>query len=241
MTVPGETVDGSWSNSREPGEAIIYRLDKDEFSNGMAMIRNNLIKLMEKDLFGVQALRRLIVEGAAPTFNAVPSNYKLEGSASQAKLNPDQTAAIEKVMSAKDYALVLGMPGTGKTTTIAYIIRALVAQGKSVLLTSYTHNAVDNILLKLRKDNIGIFRVGAIAKIHPEVPEFADISQQANEERGRHQEMLLSAGGRHNLSWNQSSHLQPANIRLLHCRRSLSDHSSGVAWAPSECLEHSFL
>ena len=162
----------------QPEEAVLYRIDKDEFSNGMAMVRNNLIRLMEKDVFGVQALRRLIVEGAAPTFKPMASAYTLGDTASQANLNVDQTAAIEKVMSAKDYALVLGMPGTGKTTTIAYIIRALVMQGKHVLLTSYTHTAVDNILLKLRKDNIGIFRVGALAKIHTEVQEFADISSR---------------------------------------------------------------
>ncbi len=157
----------------QPDETILYRLDKDEFSNGMAMIRNNLIRLMEKDVFGVQALRRLIVENVAPTFKPTASAYTL---ASQASLNVDQKAAIEKVMSAKDYALVLGMPGTGKTTTIAHIIRALVAQGKSVLLTSYTHTAVDNILLKLRNDGIGIFRLGAVAKVHPEVQDFADLA-----------------------------------------------------------------
>ena len=43
------------------------------------------------------------------------------------------------------------MPGTGKTTTIACLVEVLVAQGKSVLLTSYTHSAVDNILLKLKE------------------------------------------------------------------------------------------
>lgn len=160
----------------QPDETILYRLDKDEFSNGMAMIRNNLIRLMEKDVFGVQALRRLIVENVAPTFKPRPSAYNVADTASQASLNVDQKAAIEKVMSAKDYALVLGMPGTGKTTTIAHIIRALVAQGKSVLLTSYTHTAVDNILLKLRNDRIGIFRLGAVAKVHPEVQEFADLA-----------------------------------------------------------------
>ena len=160
----------------QPDEAILYRLDKDEFSNGMAMIRNNLIRLMEKDVFGVQALRRLIIENVAPTFKPTASAYTLADTASQASLNVDQKAAIEKVMSAKDYALVLGMPGTGKTTTIAHIIRALVAQGKSVLLTSYTHTAVDNILLKLRKDGIGIFRLGAVAKVHPEIQEFADLA-----------------------------------------------------------------
>ena len=175
-----EVVEDDHGNSTmrpsEPEEPVVYRLDKDEFSNGMALIRNNLVRLMEKDVFGVQALRRLIVEGAAPTFKPAASEYSLGDTASQASLNVDQRAAIEKVMSAKDYALVLGMPGTGKTTTIAHIIRALVAQGKSVLLTSYTHTAVDNILLKLRHDNIGIFRLGAIAKVHPEVQEFADLA-----------------------------------------------------------------
>ena len=171
--------DGSVISSmtpEQPTETVVYRLDKDEFSNGMAMVRNNLIRLMEKDVFGVQALRRLIIENVAPTFKPSPSQYMLTDTGSQASLNVDQKAAIGKVMSAKDYALVLGMPGTGKTTTIAHIIRALVAQGKSVLLTSYTHTAVDNILLKLRKDKIGIFRLGSIAKVHPEVQEFVNLA-----------------------------------------------------------------
>lgn len=163
------------STSAQPEEIVSYRLDKDEFSNGMAMVRNNLIALMDKDLFGVQALRRLIIEGVNPIFRPI-APLTLADSASQAKLNVDQQCAIEKVMSARDYALVLGMPGTGKTTTIAHIIRALTAQGKSVLLTSYTHTAVDNILLKIRNDNIGILRLGAVAKVHPEVQQFADLA-----------------------------------------------------------------
>jgi DNA replication ATP-dependent helicase Dna2 len=70
------------------------------------------------------------------------------------------------------------MPGTGKTTTITHNIRALVAQGKSVLLTSYTHNAVDNIILKLKKDKTPILRLGAPAKVHPDVQEFAILAGQ---------------------------------------------------------------
>lgn len=159
----------------QSGDPVLYRIDKDEFSNGMATVRNNLIRLMENDVFGTQALRKLIVEGVAPKFSPMSTPYSLTDSISQGILNVDQRCAIEKVMSAKDYALVLGMPGTGKTTTIAHIIRALTAQGKSVLLTSYTHTAVDNILLKIRKDNIGVFRLGAVAKVHPEIQGFADI------------------------------------------------------------------
>lgn len=158
------------------GETALYRIDKDEFSNGMATVRNNLIKLMEKDVFGAQALRKLIIEGVEPTFLQDPPQYPLSNSAGQASLNTDQRRAIEKVMSAKDYALVLGMPGTGKTTTITHIIRALAAQGKSILLTSYTHTAVDNILLKIRDTGIGVFRIGNVAKVHPGVQEFAKLS-----------------------------------------------------------------
>lgn len=157
----------------DPEEPMVYRIDKDEFSNGMAIVRNNLICMMDKDLFQARHLRRLIVEGQPPVFKPTASAYTI---ADPDSLNVDQKHAIEKVMSAKDYALVLGMPGTGKTTTIAQIIRALVAQGKSVLLTSYTHTAVDNILLKIRDDNIRILRIGATAKVHPEVQEFADLA-----------------------------------------------------------------
>ncbi|EAW10650.1 bifunctional ATP-dependent DNA helicase/ssDNA endodeoxyribonuclease DNA2 [Aspergillus clavatus NRRL 1] len=163
------------SSADEQEEEILYRLDKDEFSNGMAIVRNNLISMMEKDVFQASRLRRLIVEGEAPVFNSKASDSLMSDSDKES-LNVDQKRAIEKVMSARDYALVLGMPGTGKTTTIAHIIRALVAQGKSVLLTSYTHTAVDNILLKIRNDNIRILRVGATAKVHPEVQQFVDLA-----------------------------------------------------------------
>lgn len=154
----------------------LYRIDKDEFANGMATARNNIIRIMEKDLWQARELRQLIVENRAPEFKISPTAYSLTGPASQQNLNTDQRKAIEKVMSAKDYALVLGMPGTGKTTTIAHIIRALVSQGKSVLLASYTHTAVDNILLKIKDDKIPTFRIGAINKVHPDIQSFADVS-----------------------------------------------------------------
>ncbi|THC92535.1 hypothetical protein EYZ11_007988 [Aspergillus tanneri] len=161
--------------SFEPEEEVVYRLDKDEFSNGMAIVRANLVAMMERDLFQARQLRRLIIEGQPPMFKPTLSSYRIRES-DVASLNVDQKKAIDKVMSAKDYALVLGMPGTGKTTTIAHILRALVAQGKSVLLTSYTHTAVDNILLKIRDDNMRILRIGAAAKVHPDVQQFADLA-----------------------------------------------------------------
>lgn len=55
-----------------------------------------------------------------------------------------------QVLRARDYAVILGMPGTGKTSTICHIVGALTAAGLSVLLTAYTNSAVDNMLLRLK-------------------------------------------------------------------------------------------
>ncbi|KAF2971717.1 hypothetical protein GQX73_g1795 [Xylaria multiplex] len=175
MEVAPEGATLAQSQGRIKEAPVRYRLDKDEFSNGMATVRNNLVQVMADGVFGSKKIRRLVVDLAPPRFKVTTTQYSI---AEQASLNVDQRRAIQKVMSAQDYALVLGMPGTGKTTTIAHIIRALVSQGKSVLLTSYTHSAVDNILLKLKTDQYPILRLGAPAKVHPEVQEFAILANQ---------------------------------------------------------------
>jgi DNA replication ATP-dependent helicase Dna2 len=59
--------------------------------------------------------------------------------------------------------LLLGLPGTGKTSTLSLVVRALMARGQTVMITSYTHSAVDNLLLKLLESNISssfIVRLG---------------------------------------------------------------------------------
>lgn len=49
-------------------------------------------------------------------------------------------------MLTKDYNVVLGMPGTGKTFVIVLLLRLLIERGDQILLSSYTHSAVDGIL-----------------------------------------------------------------------------------------------
>lgn len=172
MKVGSECPSGADSQNRSE-QPVRYRLDQDEFSNGMATVRSNLVQMMANDVPQASRLRRLIVDVEAPRFKAVSTQSTIRDGEC---LNVDQKRAIEKVMTAQDYALVLGMPGTGKTFTIAHLIRALTSQGKSVLLTSHTHTAVDNILLKLKEDKIPILRLGAPAKIHTEVQDFATLA-----------------------------------------------------------------
>jgi len=71
------------------------------------------------------------------------------------------------------------LPGTGKTSTIAFVARLLAARGKRVLITSYTHAAVDNLILKLLGTGMGLtdqenplpalIRIGKKSSSHPGV------------------------------------------------------------------------
>lgn len=159
----------------EPSPTV-YRLDRDEFSNGLALIRNNLVTLMSSHPIHTK-LRGQVITGAQPSFAATYAPPVLPPS-QLGDMNEDQRIAVSKVLSAQDYALILGMPGTGKTTTIAHIIRALLAEGKSILLTSFTHTAVDNILLKIRDVALpnSILRLGVPAKINQEVHSFCQLA-----------------------------------------------------------------
>ena len=66
-----------------------------------------------------------------------------------------------------DYTLILGMPGAGKTCTLVAAIKALVAAGRSVLLSAYTNSAVDNVLLKLVEAGVAFVRLGRPGAVHP--------------------------------------------------------------------------
>lgn len=51
------------------------------------------------------------------------------------------------------------------STSLFHQVRILHACGFSVLLTSYTHSAVDNILLKLKRFRVGFLRLGQGQKV----------------------------------------------------------------------------
>lgn len=146
------------------GESIIFRIDKDEMFYGMGVARFNVLNLFLFD--GDSVRRRLVVEQDTPKFDEKPF-LKIEDE--EHNFNPDQVSAFRKAFLTKDYSLILGMPGTGKTTVIAQIIAMLVKAKKSVLLTSYTNSAVDNILLKVKEYDIDFLRIGNPSRIHKDI------------------------------------------------------------------------
>lgn len=151
-------------------DVVEFRIDKDELFTGLAKMRYNLASLFYQQ--GDTRLLELIVDLRPPAFNKQYDELLDSPHYSPAlleiskPLNSSQRLAMERVLDAEDYALVLGMPGTGKTTVIVALIKTLVNLGKTVFLTSYTHSAVDNILLKLKDDaDFGILRIGNLDKV----------------------------------------------------------------------------
>ena len=76
------------------------------------------------------------------------------------QLNMRQKDALLSALNAEDYALILGTPGSGKTTVIVEIIHYLLSRGQRVLVTSHTNTAVDNILVRLIEKNVDFVRIG---------------------------------------------------------------------------------
>jgi len=84
--------------------------------------------------------------------------------------NDSQMNAIFAGINAKDVFLVMGPPGTGKTTVILEWVKYFVKQGKRVLVSSQNNKAVDNVLARIADEKyIDIIRVGSESKLQSEV------------------------------------------------------------------------
>lgn len=65
--------------------------------------------------------------------------------------NPNQKKAFVNSLSTNNFNLIQGPPGTGKTWLLAHIAHELALSGENVLITAFTHRAINNALVKIAK------------------------------------------------------------------------------------------
>ena len=87
-------------------------------------------------------------------------------------LNQTQEEAVNKVLRAKDVAIVHGPPGTGKTTTLVEAIYETLRRENQVLVCAQSNMAVDWISEKLIDRGINVLRIGNPTRVNDKMLSF---------------------------------------------------------------------
>jgi DNA replication ATP-dependent helicase/nuclease Dna2 len=162
--ITGEVVTGSilgisseevtvWSPELITQPALIDRYD---INSVHVRTLQNLLRWLQADPH-----MRLLVSGTIqPQFDTsknVPP---------RTDFNAEQNLAVERAMRMRDYLLIHGPPGTGKTSVIAEIVKRYCQQGQRVMLAAFTNQAVDNMLKRLDAEGLHEFmRLGSARNV----------------------------------------------------------------------------
>ncbi|KNE59561.1 hypothetical protein AMAG_03824 [Allomyces macrogynus ATCC 38327] len=140
----------------------ITRLANEITYNRLKDTLRDLEKVIEKN---PERHIQVLMSQAPAGFSKPPAKLKLFNP----DLNPSQVDAIKLCLSAQDVALIHGPPGTGKTQTVAELIRQLTARGERVLVCGPSNISVDNIVERLAKLKLQMLRLGHPARVLPSV------------------------------------------------------------------------
>ena len=126
-------------------------------------VRSDVIEAIREQRAVNPWLSKLLAEEYAPAPYCIAPASVPQG---EYPNTASQEKAIRMGISAPDYGLILGPPGTGKTTVILSLVRHFVVEGKRVLVTSQNNKAVDNVLERLvENDELECVRIGNEARI----------------------------------------------------------------------------
>jgi len=171
--------------ARDGKLGIELLFDDNSYSEMFSALKN-----AEKVYENEAPLAQILSGQASPNFESLPPIIAPQ-------LNTFQTSAIQKIVEAKELAIVHGPPGTGKTTTLVEACQIVLTHHQAkILVVAPSNTAVDLLTEKLSDKGINVIRVGNPSKItekvlsrsldyliaeHSEAKNIKNLKKQANE------------------------------------------------------------
>ena len=103
-------------------------------------------------------LRRIILGEQPADFLPLPEVHLPQ-------LNGSQNSAVNRILAARDVAVVHGPPGTGKTTTLVQAVRLLCQTENTVLVCAPSNAATDLLTERLADEGLRVLRIGNISRV----------------------------------------------------------------------------
>lgn len=101
-----------------------------------------------------------------------PIQYTIPEVAEIGNLDSSQVAAFSQCIGRQPVTLVQGPPGTGKTTFAAHLCKYLLHQGYEVIVTAFTHDAINNLLERIHKLGTPVSKIGKGPKCSEQLKPF---------------------------------------------------------------------
>jgi len=184
----------------------------------------------QRMLEALKNFRRLpSVKKAKLLGNATPAFDKLrepETGFFNAKLNKSQREAVLRCLAARDFFLIHGPPGTGKTIACIEIIAQLVEhdreqknENSKILAAADSNVAVDNLVERLDEIGVKVVRIGHPARVIPSLRKRSlDYLVQAVPEYIKAQELRKKANA-------IKERMKSFSVPEMRWRRGLSDET----------------
>ncbi len=158
------------------------------------------------------------------------------------ELNDSQNTAIQKVLQARDVAIIHGPPGTGKTTTVVQAIKATLQTETQILVCAPSNAAVDLIAEKLLQEGISVIRIGHPAKVTEEMLSTTlDAKITQHEQYKTLKELRRNAEEYKNMANKYKRHFGPAERKQRHMLRMEARRLRGEADALAGYIKEDIL
>ncbi|MCU0253407.1 MAG: ATP-binding protein [Acidobacteria bacterium] len=143
-----------WGTEREALDRLVRREPALVLDRGDADLSDPMLRAIQRIYSSTapheRALRDLIAgrtrSTVDPDAHAAPRDSLARLAARGLTLRPAQAEAYLAAWATRPAPLVQGPPGTGKTWLLALLLVAWAFRGERVLVTAFTHRAVDNAL-----------------------------------------------------------------------------------------------